>query len=151
MFECNNKAVMLEVFEMLESQGKKRIAVEDIEKLLPEEISNRRLISDRILRQLIDHRYLAANFMNGGHALLSADGRIRRSEENLRCFDILTLLSLDNMIEMSFDEIVEDISLKDDIPACFTEKCFLFQMTKKGKSIDNIQIFEKPEDILDKI
>ena len=40
---------------------------------------------------------------------------------------------------MSFDEIVEDISLKDDIPACFTEKCFLFQMTKKGKSIDNIQ------------
>lgn len=122
MYEYNNKTSMSNIVEALERQGKSKISVDDVEAQLPETIANRRVNALRIMRELIDNRYIAANDMNG-HAFLSVEGRIRDSKENLRCFDHLTLLILTGEDDKSFEEICDDLFFQESIPSCFGEKC----------------------------
>ena len=122
MYEYNNKTSMSNIVEALEHQGKSKISVDDVEAQLPETIANRRVNALRIMRELIDNRYIAANDMNG-HAFLSVEGRIRDSKENLRCFDHLVLLLLLGEEDKSFEEICDDLFFQASIPRCFGEKC----------------------------
>lgn len=122
MYEYNNKTSMSNIVEALEHQGKSKISVDDVEAQLPETIANRRVNALRIMRELIDNRYIAANDMNG-HAFLSVEGRIRDSKENLRCFDHLVLLLLLGEEDKSFEELCDDLFFQASIPRCFGEKC----------------------------
>lgn len=122
MYEYNNKTSMSNIVEALERQGKSKISVDDVEAQLPETIANRRVNALRIMRELIDNRYIAANDMNG-HAFLSVEGRVRNSKENLRCFDHLVLLLLMGEDDKSFEEICDDLFFQASIPSCFGEKC----------------------------
>lgn len=122
MYEYNNKKSMSNIVEAMERQGKSKVSVDDVEAQLPENIANRRVNALRIMRELIDNRYIAANDMNG-HAFLSVEGRVRDSKENLRCFDHLVLLQLTGEDDKSFEEICDDLFFQASIPSCFGEKC----------------------------
>ena len=122
MYEYNNKKSMSNIVKALERQGKSKISVDDVEAQLPENIANRRVNALRIMRELIDNRYIAANDMDG-HAFLSVEGRVRNSKENLRCFDHLVLLLLMGEEDKSFEEICDDLFFQASIPSCFGKKC----------------------------
>ncbi|MBR4032663.1 MAG: hypothetical protein IKJ07_08020 [Clostridia bacterium] len=122
VFGYNNKVKMIEWFNLISANGKTKITVDDVEKCIPNVVLNKRAIAIRVLRQLIENRYVAAND-NNGHALLSKELRIYNSAENLRCIDYIVRLCLDECLdEMNFIEICEEVCF---IPSCFAEKSVL--------------------------
>ena len=120
MYEYNNKQTMLMIVETLKKEGKTKVTANDIERYLPENLANRRINALRLLREMIDHRYVSANSMDG-HAFVR-EARILNSRENLRCMDFLILLILADEAK-SFDELSEELFFQAAVPACFELKC----------------------------
>lgn len=137
MYEYNNKQFMTHVVESLKNENKAKITIADIEKYIPEETTNRRVIALRLMRQLIDHRILAANDMDG-HSFLSADCRVRNSKELLTCQDWLTLLVLMGEDEKDFEALCDDLNWQDPIPLCFSQKCVQTFSTCATKYIEDM-------------
>lgn len=136
MFEYNNKNIMLHITEKLETAGKTRVALTDVETQLPSTLKNRKFVASCILREMIEYRIVAANMFEGAHPFLSKGQRAYGIMENLRCVDIFLLFLMEDNVS-SFEDVKDYFDLyASSMSRCFYQKCVPCQQTSSSEILD---------------